>query len=204
MMNLPNYRSRLVFLISVVLLFTGCRQNAAETQTNDENKVSATATPEKPLTISATSGSFFAINEVGLGPNGYVGLTNFTDVLVSTDGLILCQGSDCFELPDSEVKVGETVLVAVGDGSGLEGVIAKNATIGELRASDGELALFSSNNYDDPKAILVYLQWGSTPHELTPVAVEAGLWFETSYAPSSDKATRLYRVPESGLWLFEE
>jgi hypothetical protein len=34
--------------------------------------------------------------------------------------------------------------------------------------------------------------------------VDAGLWFDTSYAPTSQNATRLYRVEESGLWLFEE
>jgi hypothetical protein len=48
------------------------------------------------------------------------------------------------------------------------------------------------------------LAWGSTPHDLTSLTVEVGLWFETSHAPSSENATRLYRVEESGLWLFEE
>jgi hypothetical protein len=156
------------------------------------------------VAVSGTTGSFFAIYEVGLGPDGYISLLNFTDVAISTGGLTLCQGSDCFALPDVEVPAGETARVTVGDGEGLEGVIATEATLGELRSSDGEIAIYASQTYDDPKAMLAYLQWGSTPHDLTNVAVEAGLWFETSYAPSSANATRLYRVPESGLWLFEE
>lgn len=204
MKNVSAHRLLLALLISATLLLAGCGRTATETQSSEGTAPLATSAPEKPVTVSGTTGSFFSINEIGLGPDGYVALTNFTDVSVSTAGLILCQGTDCFELPDSEVVAGETALVAVGDGSGLESVIATGATLGELRPSDGEIAIFASENYDDPKAILVYLQWGSTPHELTPVAVEAGLWFETSYAPSSANATRLYRVEESGLWLFEE
>jgi len=52
--------------------------------------------------------------------------------------------------------------------------------------------------------MLVYLQWGSTPHALTDLAVQAGLWIKTGYAPTTSNATRLYKVAESGLWLFDE
>ncbi len=50
----------------------------------------------------------------------------------------------------------------------------------------------------------VYFQWGSTPHELIQRAIDAGLCIEGGYGPSSQNATRLYKVAESGLWLFEE
>jgi hypothetical protein len=52
--------------------------------------------------------------------------------------------------------------------------------------------------------MLIYFQWGSTPHELTQLAIEAGLWVEGGYGPSSENATRLFKVAETGLWLFEE
>jgi hypothetical protein len=151
-----------------------------------------------------TVGSFLAIHEIGLGPEGYVSLTNFTSVPTTTQGLYLCQGKECFALPDAVIEPGATARVAVGEGQDLEGVIANQATIGELKPSDGEVALFASDQFDDPKALLVYFQWGSTPHELTGLAVEAGLWLKTGYGPTSEKATRLYRVEESGWWLFEE
>jgi hypothetical protein len=201
-------KTKLCYLFGLTLflaiLISGCQSDAPTTPASEEQPAAATSAPDEPAVISGSTGSFFSINEIGLGPEGYIALTNFTDVTVSTGGLILCQGEDCFALPTVEVAAGETALVAVGDGSGLQGVIATGATIGELRSEDGEIAIYASVDYDDPKAILVYLQWGSTPHELTDVAVEAGLWFETSYAPSSDNATRLFRVEESGLWLFEE
>ena len=191
-------------LLLIPILISSCQSDTPGTPTEIEQLPASTSEPGGAAVISGSTGSFFSINEIGLGPDGYIALTNFTDVTVSTGGLILCQGPDCFALPAVEVGAGETALVTVGDGSGLEGVIATGATIGELRSEDGEIAIFVSEDYDDPKAILVYLQWGSTPHDLTDVAVEAGLWFDTSYAPTSANATRLYRVEESGLWLFEE
>ena len=36
------------------------------------------------------------------------------------------------------------------------------------------------------------------------LAIDAGLWVEGGYGPSSQNATRLFKVPETGLWLFEE
>jgi hypothetical protein len=168
----------------------------------------ATASPsppeEKLAKVSSGMGSFFAINEVGLGPNGFVALTNFTDVPASLGGLVLCQGSQCFELPDVVVEAGQTVRIAAGDGAGHDGVVATRATLGELRPSDGEIALVTLPELDDPGAMLVYFQWGSTPHELTQRAIDAGLWVEGGYGPTSDNATRLFKVPETGLWLFEE
>jgi len=202
---MKRYTFILVFLVLLLIAAAcGSPDDGAEATPAVRETTGAPAATSKPAAISGTTGSFFAIYEVGLGPEGYISLLNFTDQPVSTGGLILCQGSDCFALPDVEVTAGETARVAVGNGAGLEGVIATEATLGELKPSDGEIAIYASQEYDNPKALLAYLQWGSTPHDLTGVAVEAGLWFETSYAPTSANATRLYRVEESGLWLFEE
>jgi hypothetical protein len=182
-------------LVFILLIATACRGEGGN----------ATATPTRESAkVSSGTGTFFSINEIGLGSKGFVALTNFTDVSASLEGLYLCQGSDCFELPDVAVDPDETVRIAVGDGSGHEGVVATRATFGDLQPSDGEIALYASQELEDPKEMLVYFQWGSTPHELTQVAIEAGLWVEGGYGPSSENATRLYKVPESGLWLFEE
>jgi hypothetical protein len=137
-----------------------------------------------------------------LGSDGYVALTNFTDQPASLGGLFLCQGAKCFELPNVEVAPGATARVAVGNGASLDGVVATGATVGELQPSDGEIALYASKKLDDPKAILAYLEWGSTPHEDTQVAIDAGLWIKGSFAPSSDNATRIFHN-EGGLWLFD-
>lgn len=170
----------------------------------DEPSATPTSVTPGPASVSAGMSSFFAVDEVGLGPNGYVALTNFTDAPTSLEGLYLCQGSDCFELPEVVVAAGETARIAVGNGAGHENVVATGATLGQLRPADGEIALLASSETDDPGQMLVYFQWGSTPHALTQTAIDAGLWVKGGYGPSSENATRLYKVPESGLWLFDE
>jgi hypothetical protein len=157
-----------------------------------------------PAKINPGSGAFFTIDEVGLGPNGHIALTNFTDNPADLAGLNLCQGFACYDLPDVVVNAGETIRIATGDGAGLEKVAAVYATIGELHPSDGEVVLATEPLIQEPGEILLYLQWGSTPHQFTELAVQAGLWLEGSYAPSSQNATRLFKVKDTGLWLFDE
>lgn len=187
-------------IILILLITVSCSGNIPGTD--------ATATPALPQAastrVSSGMGSFFSIDEVGLGSNGYVTLTNFTDQPANLGGLFLCQGSQCFGLPDVVVDAGKTVRIAAGDGAGYEGVVATRATLGELRPADGEIALLASQELDDPQAMLAYFQWGSTPHKLTQIAIEAGLWLQGGYGPSSQTATRLFRNKDSGLWLFDE
>ena len=155
-----------------------------------------------PSTMSGNPNRLLSIRAVGLGPDGYVAFENFTDVPVSLTGTHLCQGSTCAALPDAVIEAGEIGIVALGSGSGLDNVVASSVNVGELRPSDGEIALFASDTVSAAE-LLNYLEWGSTPHELTGMAIEAGLWHEGSYAPTSATATRLYRIVESGLWVFD-
>jgi hypothetical protein len=185
------------FFLLIASACTGGDLNAVAT--------GGTTQPQAELAqVSSETGTFFAINEIGLGQNGYVALTNFTDVPASLAGLYLCQGVGCFELPDVVVGAGATVRIATGEGAGLEDVVATYATLGELRPSDGEIALATSAKPDDPQSLLLYFQWGSNPHELTQNAVKAGLWVKGGYGPSSQNATRLFKDAKTGLWLFDE
>lgn len=190
--------------VLILFITVACNNGKSTTDTTTAIDVPTTIPNANPAIVSSTTGTYFAINEVGLGSNGFVALTNFTDVPASLTGLYLCQGSACFELPDVVVAADDTVRISVGDGSGYENVIAAHATLGELRPSDGELALLVSKKIDNPQSMLVYFQWGSTPHGLTQTAIDAGLWVKGGYGPSSQNAIRLFKVPESGLWLFEE
>ncbi len=190
-----------IFFLSFFLLITSACTASNQDAIASTGPIQSQAAPAQ---VSSTTGTFFAINEVGLGQNGYVALTNFTDIPASLQGLYLCQGVECFKLPDVVVAAGATVRIATGDGSGLDDVVATHATTGELRPTDGEIALATTSKPDDPTSLLLYFQWGSTPHELTRKAVKAGLWVQDGYGPSSQNATRLFKDEKTGLWLFEE
>jgi hypothetical protein len=178
---------------------------------SDDDGATTTAASGETDTTSGSSevqhqpeaaSSFFSIDEIVLDPDGYVALNNFTDVPVTLDGLHLCQAADCFALPDEAVAPGATAYIATGESPDVDGVVITGATIGVLAPPDGELALYVSDP-SDPERIITYMEWGSTPHERTEEAVTAGLWPEGSFAPSGDNAVRLYRDPDSGLWLWD-
>ena len=178
----PMHRSVAVLVLAVAVA-AGCN---------------ATSSP----TPIATDGSrLFTIDEVGLGPDGYITVLNFTDVAASLDNVLLCQPPTCVDLPDVVVQPGAVARVAVGGGSGLESVVLTNADL-ELSPSDGEIAIYESRDFDDPSKLRAYLEWGSSPHQATATAIAAGLWQPGSYAPTAANATRLYRT-DANLWVFE-
>jgi hypothetical protein len=115
--------------------------------------------------------------------------------------LFLCQEGGCADLPDVIVEGGSAARIGVGDGAGIENVVMANADL-ELAPANGEVALLSTSEVD-ARFMWAYLEWGSTPHALTPTAVEAALWINGSYAPSSANATRLWQR-EGGWWVFDE
>lgn len=163
-----------------------------------------TGAPPGAVTARDAVQTYLDIDRVGVGEDAWVSLGNFTDVPVQIGGLHLCQGSNCEELPERIVEPGENVYVVVSGDPALDGLaMIDDAGLGELRPSDGELSLFSRPDFDDPSALVLFLEWGSTPHEHTDLALEAGLWVEGAFAPSTDRATELFRQ-ETGLWLFRE
>jgi hypothetical protein len=144
----------------------------------------------------------FVITRVGLGPHGFVALQNGASITASLGGVSICQGRQCYVLPRVRVAPHRTVLIARDGGRGLKHVVARNARFGSLRPHDGEIALFSSRRIHKARTLFAYLQWGSTPHRLTKMAIAAGHWLKGSYAPSARDATLLYRN-HAGLWLFK-
>lgn len=151
--------------------------------------------------VSADAGRAFTISEIGLGAAGWVTLRNFTDQPARLDGLRLCQGSGCIELAEGAVPAGAVVRVATGSRDQLPDAVMHDVDL-DLRPSDGEIGLYASEVTEDESSIRAYVEWGSTPHELTSTAVQAGLWRDGSFAPSSPEASRLYLL-ESGLWVFD-
>ena len=146
-------------------------------------------------------GRYFSIEEIGLGPDGWVTLHNYTDTAASLDSLYLCQPPHCIDLPDVVVEPRSLARIAVGGGSSLDDVAMTGADL-TLEPTDGEVALYSTDDVDDSTRLWAYLEWGSTPHEGTAAAIEVGLWNEGSYAPSGPTATRLWKT-DANLWVWD-
>jgi hypothetical protein len=189
---------------SVSLALAGCSGNengAAGSAATPAATADATVTVEATPNLVDDDGRSFAISEVGFGDNGYVTLTNVTGVAASLAGLYVCVPPDCFALPDADVKAETKALVAMGDGAGLKNVVASDGGL-TLAAESGEVGLYASDDVSSAQDVRAYVEWGSTPHEGTQTAVDAGLWLEGSYVNSSADATRIYRS-KSAQWVPE-
>jgi hypothetical protein len=178
----------------------------ASTSTADETtttRVETTTAGSSATPHEATGAAqpYFSIDEIVLGPNGYVTLTNFTESSESLAGLEMCQGSSCEQLPSIMVPGSDQARIGVGNGDGVKDIAATHAKIGALKASDGEIAIYAKNS-DGERQLVSFVEWGSSPHAHTEEAINAGLWLKDSFAPTSAQAVRLYRKA-SGLWLFD-
>ncbi len=191
-------RSTLMAMSAALLVAAACSTTVSPSLS--ASPAAQTAAPVGSSDASDVS-RFFAIEEVGLGSDGYVTLRNYTEATASLDTLFLCQAETCVDLPDVVVGPGEIARIALGDGTGLEDVAMTGADL-VLTPADGEVAIFHSRDVTDVSEIRAYLQWGSTPHELTALAVEAGLWIATGYAPTAAHATRLWKT-EANLWVWD-
>lgn len=106
------------------------------------------------------TGSDIVIASIDFGA-GTVTLRNDGAAAYDLSGHFLCNRPTYIEVPGGELAPGATVDVAFG-----------------LDASDGEMALYTSRSFDDPDAMLRYVQWGGDQHGRTATAVAAGVWQE--------------------------
>ena len=137
----------------------------AETPTTTTTEATAeTAAPEPDITEAppAVSGSpsDLAITEVVFGD--HVTITNLGDAPVSVEGLWLCNRPSYTPLPTAQIAPGESLDIAAGDLDGLQ-------------EGNGEVALYTSNNFGDSGSIIDYVTWGQGGGRLS-VAADAGIW----------------------------
>jgi hypothetical protein len=190
--------NRLATVVALALLLgAGCNST---TPSSSGITLNPSFLPD-PSSDASDVSRYFSIEEVGLGPDGYVTLRNYTEVPASLASVYLCQADRCIDLPDVNVEPGAVARIAVGEGGGLEYVVVRNADL-DLPPADGEVGVFRSDDVTDSGGIRSYLQWGSTPHEMTNTAVDAGLWLPTAYAPTGPNATRLWKT-EANLWVWD-
>lgn len=99
--------------------------------------------------------------------SGTVAITNNGDAEVDVNGLILCNFPAYAPIADAPVIApGETITVD----SGAAGVA--------LDAATGEMGIYTSPDYENPDAMITYVEWGEPGHQRSPVAIAAGVWAE--------------------------
>ena len=123
-------------------------------------------TPAVDQYSSTTGGPRFVLTAVAFGEDGYVEVTNVGSAAGSLEGHWICQFPAYFEA-SGRLAPGESVRFDRADSG-----------FGSLNADSGEIGLYTSNSFGDPKFIIAYVEWGEPGHARSGVAAEAGVWVE--------------------------
>lgn len=107
---------------------------------------------------------------------GVMKLLNTGDSAYDTNGHWICSRPSYIDVESVSVAPGATFEVDV---SGIG-----------VRAGDGEIGLYASNDFGNPDDIVAYVQWGSAEHGRASVAVTAGVWTEGEALPGDQVVIR--------------
>ncbi len=157
---------------------------AEETTTTAADETTTTATAETTTTAAAGEGAVFAVTEVVFGDQGYVAITNIGSETGNLERWQLCQRPSYFGMPSQELAPGETVYVTTTTVVGLDvdgPVIDAGGRFGSLSASGGEIGLYRDSNFGSTSSIVSYVEWGSSGHARSGVAVGAGIWVDGDF-----------------------
>ncbi len=148
---------------------------------SDTTTTTAGATATTPAAVPAT----FAISRVVFGGEGYVAVTNVGGTTGNLEGWQLCQRPGYYRIGSIDVAPGETVRFTGKAVEGLTGqVIDAGGRFGQLSAANGEIGLYVDNNFASASSIRSYVEWGSSDHGRSSVAVEAGIWIAGGFVRS--------------------
>lgn len=115
----------------------------------------------------------FHLSRVVFGPDGFGEITNGSDEDADTAGLQLCQFPAYPNVPAGIVQPGDSVRVAATE-------------LGGLNSGDGELALYIEPSFEDPDAVVSYVQWGSVGHKRARPALAGGVWLENTFVDAAN------------------
>lgn len=172
-----------------------------ETTTTTPPSTTTTAAPATTTTESAettttiappTGPAEFAIMEVFFGANAYLTIANIGLGSGKLGGFWLCQRPSYYEIPPVRLEPGEVVAIALGgdvpDQIGIAAVFDAGRELGRVVRRDGEVGLYKAPAFGDKDAIVDYVEWGSSGHGRSAVAVAAGIWVEDGFVPVPPEA----------------
>lgn len=122
-----------------------------------------------PLTINKLDCSQPIVNEVS--ENNTVEIKNIGTAIVDISTYQLCNTFDYTALSSLNVICGDLML----DPGELVVVDLTGSDI-TVDSADGEMALYVDNTFGSAQSMRSYVEWGSTDHQRSALAVSAGLW----------------------------
>ena len=112
------------------------------------------------------------INEIS--EDGRIELKNLGSSAVDVSTYILCNFPAYDEIQDLNTECGN-FTIAAGDFLTVTNFSAVNGV-------EGEMGLYTNNNYTNPASLLDYVEWGTSGHQRATIAEAAGIWQVGTFA----------------------
>lgn len=187
-------RAHIAITLAIALVVAACSSNGEETVAADETTTTAAPTPTgdaAPTTTTPITGEGdLAIETVGFGDGAFVVISNTGGEAVDLSGHWLCQRPNYAQLPDVSVGEGERLAIPLGDTpiEPPEGAVTAGplSGLGTLDPESGEVGLYTSSAFDDPDAIVAYVEWGRSGHGRSGTAVASGVWTDGEFVATTE------------------
>ncbi len=126
------------------------------------------------LCLTASLKAQVVINEVMYHSGDMIELKNLGSAPVDVSTWWTCSFPTYNQISSLTVVSGSTTIPAGG----------LLVLSGHDMIDNGELGLYTTNTFTSSAAIVDYIEWGSTPHQRSPVAVAAGVWITGQFIPN--------------------
>jgi hypothetical protein len=124
--------------------------------------------------INLSAQDSVVINEIL--PNGTVELKNVGGATVDVSMYQLCNFPSYMMIAQGNVICGNTMM--------MPGDILVVDNFNNLNMGDGELGLYINGDFSNPLSMLDYVEWGSSGHQRSGVAQNAGIWTAGDFFPA--------------------
>jgi hypothetical protein len=114
-----------------------------------------------------TIGAIIVINEIN--DNDEVEITNTGDENLDISGFWLCDFPTYTQIGNLDIVCGDDFVLEPGE------FITVNAGF-DISSDDGEMGIYTTNSFGSSAAIIDYVEWGSSGHTRSAIAVAAGIW----------------------------
>ncbi len=192
--------------IALVLVLSACTSSGTQPDSADGSTLepttpsptttvpgddTGTTTPDTTSSTIVTGNARFVIGSVVFGESATIEIGNRGPDAGDLTGFWIAIHPFYLEIPSTIIAPGKAIIVSIAEGADPDLVIPAAGLLPPLKSGSGEIGLYSSGGFGDPDAMVDYVEWGSTGHVRSSVAIAAGLWPEDQAIVIDGAATGL-------------
>lgn len=159
--------------------------------TTTQSDEAGTTVPDTTSTTVVTGNATFIIGSVVFGNEGTIEVGNLGPDAGDLTGFWIAIHPSYLELPSTILAPGKALIVSFAEDADPDLVIPAAGLLPTLKSSSGEIGLYSGGDFGDPGAMVDYVEWGSTGHTRSNVAIAARLWPEDQAIVTDGSTTGL-------------